>query len=128
MQLKFFGAAGTVTGSRYLLDTGEKKILVDCGLFQGYKPLRLRNWAPFPVSPWQIDDVVLTYAHLDHSKRIQDELGWRCSTPEHLEESALRHGSGPFRGQRTCCADGGGVRHRAGIRCAREATRSYSCR
>lgn len=111
MQLKFFGAAGTVTGSRYLLDTGEKKILVDCGLFQGYKPLRLRNWAPFPVSPWQIDDVVLTYAYLDHSKRIQDELGWRCSTPEHLEES-----------------DGGGVRHRAEIRCAREATRSYSCR
>lgn len=67
MQLKFFGPAGTVTGSRYLLDTGEKKILVDCGLFQGYKPLRLRNWAPFPVSPWQIDDVVLTYAYLDHS-------------------------------------------------------------
>lgn len=67
MQLKFFGAAGTVTGSRYLLDTGEKKILVDCGLFQGYKPLRLRNWAPFPVAPGEIDAVVLTHAHLDHS-------------------------------------------------------------
>lgn len=59
MQLKFFGAAGTVTGSRYLLDTGEKKILVDCGLFQGYKPLRLRNWAPFAVPPGEIDAVVL---------------------------------------------------------------------
>ena len=67
MQLRFFGAAGTVTGSRYLLDTGEQKILVDCGLFQGYKPLRLRNWAPFPMAPGEIDAVVLTHAHLDHS-------------------------------------------------------------
>ena len=49
MQLKFFGAAGTVTGSRYLLDTGEKMILVDCRLFQGSKPLRPRNWAAFPM-------------------------------------------------------------------------------
>lgn len=67
MNLKFLGAAGTVTGSRYLLDTGTTKILVDCGLFQGYKPLRLRNWAPFPVAPGEIDAVVLTHAHLDHS-------------------------------------------------------------
>lgn len=67
IQLKFLGAAGTVTGSRYLLDSGARKLLVDCGLFQGYKPLRLRNWTPFPVAPTQIDDVVLTHAHLDHS-------------------------------------------------------------
>ncbi len=67
MQLTFLGAAGTVTGSRYLIDTGGRKILVDCGLFQGYKPLRLRNWAPFPVAPGDIDAVVLTHAHLDHS-------------------------------------------------------------
>lgn len=67
MQLKFLGAAGTVTGSRYLLETGRKKVLVDCGLFQGYKPLRLRNWSPFPVAPGEIDVVVLTHAHLDHS-------------------------------------------------------------
>ena len=67
MKLQFLGAAGTVTGSRYLLDTGTAKILVDCGLFQGYKPLRLRNWAPFPVAPGEIDAVVLTHAHLDHS-------------------------------------------------------------
>jgi metallo-beta-lactamase family protein len=67
MQLQFLGAVGTVTGSRYLLDTGAKKILVDCGLFQGYKPLRLRNWARFPVAPAEIDAVVLTHAHLDHS-------------------------------------------------------------
>ena len=67
MKLQFLGAAGTVTGSRYLLDTGTTKILVDCGLFQGYKPLRLRNWAPFPVAPGEIAAVVLTHAHLDHS-------------------------------------------------------------
>jgi metallo-beta-lactamase family protein len=67
MKLTFAGAAGTVTGSRYLLDTGERRILLDCGLFQGYKQLRLRNWARFPVSPRRIDSVVLSHAHLDHS-------------------------------------------------------------
>jgi len=67
MKLTFAGAAGTVTGSRYLLDTGERRILIDCGLFQGFKQLRLRNWAKFPVSPRRIDSVVLTHAHLDHS-------------------------------------------------------------
>ena len=67
MKLTFLGAAGTVTGSRYLVEAGGKRILVDCGLFQGYKPLRLRNWAPFPVPPESIDAVILTHAHLDHS-------------------------------------------------------------
>lgn len=67
MKLTFAGAAGTVTGSRYLLDTGERRILLDCGLFQGYKQLRLRNRARFPVSPRRIDSVVLSHAHLDHS-------------------------------------------------------------
>lgn len=65
--LTFLGAAGTVTGSRYLLETQQSRVLVDCGLFQGYKPLRLRNWAPFPVEPDSIDAVVLTHAHLDHA-------------------------------------------------------------
>jgi metallo-beta-lactamase family protein len=65
--LTFLGAAGTVTGSRYLLDTGDRRILIDCGLFQGLKELRLRNWAPLPVEPSSIDAVVLTHAHLDHS-------------------------------------------------------------
>jgi metallo-beta-lactamase family protein len=67
MKLKFLGATGTVTGSKYLLTVGETRILVDCGLFQGYKELRLRNRAPFPVPPAQIDAVLLTHAHLDHS-------------------------------------------------------------
>lgn len=67
MQLQFLGATGTVSGSKYLLSAGGRRILVDCGLFQGYKQLRLRNWAPFPVDPATIDAVILTHAHIDHS-------------------------------------------------------------
>ena len=65
--LQFLGATGTVTGSRYLVRAGRLTILVDCGLFQGYKQLRERNRAPFPVPPATIDAVVLTHAHLDHA-------------------------------------------------------------
>ncbi len=64
--LRFLGAAGTVTGSRTLLDTGDERILVDCGMFQGHKELRQLNWEPFPVEPESIDAVLLTHAHLDH--------------------------------------------------------------
>ena len=67
VSLSFLGGAGTVTGSKYLVETGEHRILVDCGLFQGFKLLRERNWAPFPVPPGSIDAIVLTHAHLDHS-------------------------------------------------------------
>ena len=65
--LRFLGAAGTVTGSRYLLEIGQRRILVDCGLFQGVKQLRARNRRPFPARPSTIDTVLLTHAHLDHS-------------------------------------------------------------
>src|SRR5665213_2578842 len=65
--LTFLGAARTVTGSRHLLRLGGHSILVDCGLFQGLKALRLKNWAEFPVSPRSVGTVVLTHAHLDHS-------------------------------------------------------------
>ena len=64
--LTFLGAAGTVTGSKYLLDTGSHRVLVDCGLFQGLKELRLRNWQPLPLAAGDIDAVILTHAHLDH--------------------------------------------------------------
>jgi metallo-beta-lactamase family protein len=64
--LTFLGAAGTVTGSKHLLEFGGRRVLVDCGLFQGLKELRLRNWEPLPVDPVTIDAVVLTHAHLDH--------------------------------------------------------------
>lgn len=65
--LRFLGAAGTVTGSRYLVEIGTRRILVDCGLFQGFKTLRDRNRKPFPARPSAIDTVLLTHAHLDHS-------------------------------------------------------------
>jgi metallo-beta-lactamase family protein len=68
--LQFLGAAGTVTGSRYLVEAGGKRILVDCGLFQGYKQLRDRNRGAFPVPPDSIDVLLLTHAHLDHSGYI----------------------------------------------------------
>lgn len=67
LNLSFLGGAGTVTGSKYVVEHEGHKILVDCGLFQGFKPLRLRNWAPFPIEPRDIEAVVLTHAHLDHS-------------------------------------------------------------
>lgn len=67
MKLTFLGATGTVTGSKYLLESKNVRILVDCGLFQGLKELRLRNRAEFPVDPASITAVVLTHAHLDHS-------------------------------------------------------------
>ncbi len=66
-KLTFLGGVGTVTGSKYLLAASGKRILIDCGLFQGFKQLRLRNWAPLPFEPHSIDAVVLTHAHLDHS-------------------------------------------------------------
>ncbi len=67
MQIQFLGAAGTVTGSRFLVSEGESHVLIDCGLFQGVKQLRLRNWKPFPVAADKITAVILTHAHLDHS-------------------------------------------------------------
>ena len=69
-KLTFLGAAGTVTGSKYLLETNGQRVLVDCGLFQGFKQLRERNWANFPVDPKSIHAIVLTHAHLDHSGYI----------------------------------------------------------
>ena len=65
--LQFLGATGTVTGSRYLLTSAGTRLLVDCGLFQGFKQLRLRNWAKPTFDPASIAAVVLTHAHIDHS-------------------------------------------------------------
>jgi metallo-beta-lactamase family protein len=65
--IRFLGAAGTVTGSRFLVESGSVRVLVDAGLFQGHKALRLRNRAAWPVPPSSIDAVVLTHAHVDHT-------------------------------------------------------------
>lgn len=67
MRITFLGAAGTVTGSRFLVESGGTRVLVDCGQFQGIKALRLKDRQPFPVPPKSIDAVVLTHAHIDHS-------------------------------------------------------------
>ena len=66
-KLTFLGAAGTVTGSKYLVEAEGKRLLVDCGLFQGLKELRLRNWNPLPEKPSSFDWCLLTHAHLDHT-------------------------------------------------------------
>jgi len=65
--IQFLGAAGTVTGSKHLINTGDFQVLIDCGLFQGLKQWRERNWEPLPIPANEIDAVILTHAHLDHS-------------------------------------------------------------
>jgi metallo-beta-lactamase family protein len=67
MRLTFLGATQTVTGSKFLLETQDRRILLDCGLFQGPKDLRLRNWEAPPVDPQSVDAIVLTHAHIDHT-------------------------------------------------------------
>lgn len=67
IRVKFLGGAGTVTGSRFLLDIGDFRLLFDCGLFQGLKEFRLRNWEVFPVDASTIDAVVISHAHIDHT-------------------------------------------------------------
>lgn len=66
-RITFYGAAETVTGSRHYLEIRGKRLLIDCGLFQGRKENRLKNWEPFPVPPAAVDRVLLTHAHIDHS-------------------------------------------------------------
>jgi metallo-beta-lactamase family protein len=83
--LQFLGATGTVTGSKYLLEAGGERLLIDCGLFQGEKELRLRNWNPLPVDPSTIQWLVLTHAHLDHigyiPRLIKDGFGGQVVVP-----------------------------------------------
>ncbi len=70
MRLTFLGASETVTGSKFLLETGDKRFLVDCGLFQGQKELRERNWQALPFNPAELNALLLTHAHIDHSGYI----------------------------------------------------------
>src|SRR5580765_7035753 len=78
-KISFYGGAGTVTGSKYLLEHQGKRVLVDCGLFQGLKELRERNWQAPPFDPAAIDAVVITHAHIDHTGYLPKlvQLGFR---------------------------------------------------
>src|SRR5690606_3102062 len=67
LKIHFLGAAGTVTGSKFLLETSNSRILIDCGVFQGLKELREKNWEDFLIDPSTIDVVLLTHGHLDHT-------------------------------------------------------------
>ncbi len=95
--IEFLGAAGTVTGSRFLLTCDSTKVLVDCGMFQGLKELRLKNWNPLGLDPAEIDAVVLTHAHLDHCgylpKLVKDGFAGKVFLTEYtgkLAEVILR--------------------------------------
>ena len=66
-KITFLGAAGTVTGSKYLMEAEGKRLLVDCGLFEGSQELKQRNWDKLPIDPATIDWVLLTHAHIDHT-------------------------------------------------------------
>lgn len=87
MKLQFWGATGTVTGSRYLLEQDSTRLLIDCGLFQGVKNIRSRNWEPFPVNPGRIDAVLLTHAHLDHSGYLPRLMREGFHGPIHCTEA-----------------------------------------
>lgn len=89
MKLTFLGAAETVTGSKYLLEEDGKRILVDCGLFQGQKELRLLNWAELPFDPSKIDAVLLTHAHIDHSGYIPRLVKSGFSGPVYCSKATL---------------------------------------
>ncbi|MBN1464842.1 MBL fold metallo-hydrolase [candidate division KSB1 bacterium] len=88
-KLTFLGAAGTVTGSRHLLEIEGKKLLIDCGLFQGRKEDRLRNWEDFPVPPSEIDRVFLTHAHIDHTGWLPRLVKGGFSGPVHSTDTTF---------------------------------------
>ncbi len=89
MHITFLGAADTVTGSRFLLAHGDSRLLVDCGLFQGFKNLRLRNRAPFPYPPGKITAALLTHAHLDHTGYLPKLVKEGFSGPVYATSATL---------------------------------------
>src|SRR6516165_4541006 len=95
--LTCLGGAGTVTGSKHLLQADGRRLLIDCGLFQGLKNLRELNWGPLPVKPSSLDAVLLTHAHLDHSgylpKLVRDGFEGRIYSTDgtyHVSDLILR--------------------------------------
>jgi len=89
VRARFFGAAGSVTGSRHLLEIDNFKLLIDCGLFQGLKELRLLNWEKFPVDPSKIDAVIITHAHIDHTGYLPKLVKEGFSGPIYCTEATM---------------------------------------
>ena len=94
LKIHFWGAAGCVTGSKFLLETPSDRILVDCGMFQGLKDIRQRNWEPWPVAPSGIQRVLITHGHLDHvgmlPRLVRDGFkGPICGTTPSLEVARI---------------------------------------
>jgi len=89
MKLTFLGGVGTVTGSKYLLEANNKKVLIDCGLFQGRKDLRLQNWAALPIDPKAIHAVLITHAHIDHTGYIPLLIKKGFSGPIYATEATV---------------------------------------
>jgi metallo-beta-lactamase family protein len=90
MKVTFLGAAGAVTGSKYLLELGGRRVLIDCGLFQGTKRLRGRNWQPLPFDPRSLDAVLLTHAHIDHSGYLPVLVRAGYAGPIHCTDATRR--------------------------------------
>jgi metallo-beta-lactamase family protein len=89
VRARFFGAAGSVTGSRHFLEIDNFKLLVDCGLFQGLKELRLLNWEKFQIDPSQIDAVIITHAHIDHTGYLPKLVKEGFSGPIYCTEATM---------------------------------------
>ncbi len=89
VRARFFGAAQSVTGSRHFLEIDDFNLLVDCGLFQGLKELRLLNWEPFPVDPSEIDAIVITHAHIDHTGYLPKLVKEGYSGPIYCTEATM---------------------------------------
>ena len=116
--LTFLGATGAVTGSKYLVTVGDRRILVDAGLFQGEKHLRQRNWADFPVPPDTLTDIVLTHAHLDHCGYLPALVRggyvgpiWATAATVRLAEIVLRDAAFLQERDALDAAEGGWSRH-----------------
>ena len=117
--LTFLGAVGSVTGSKFLLTVGERRILIDAGLFQGERELRRRNWADFPVPPDTITDILLTHAHLDHCGYLPALVKagfqgpiWCTPATVRLAEIVLRDAAYLQERDALDAAEGGWSRHR----------------
>ena len=119
IQISFHGAAETVTGSKYLLEVDGTRVLFDCGLFQGLKELRLRNWTPLPIHPASVNSVLLTHAHIDHSgylpRFVRDGFDGTVYATRATERQRSRNPDGGV----LCSAPPRSLRRMCGRRCLR---------